>query len=263
MDYGIKGTSTKLEKEYFRLTSAPDPSTVRPEEILKKSLKMLKQRWRAKSHDYAYICDQLRSIRQDMMVQRIKNEFAVEVYETHARIALECRDIAHFNQCQTQLDELYVTGLKGHNEEFLAYRILYAGLHNMLLELTLIMKKLTLKDKQSKCIKHALRVVSALDCNNYRVIFKEYKRAPNMSGYLMDLFIDRYRVFALQTMAVSYFLGLDIKYITNELVFESDEKCKKFIIEAGGIVNEEANKLNSKESLKGLRSSPILTKKIT
>jgi len=42
----IKGTSTNLEKAYFRLTSAPDPSDVRPEPILKKALKMLKKKWK-------------------------------------------------------------------------------------------------------------------------------------------------------------------------------------------------------------------------
>jgi len=223
----------------------------------------MKQKWKTKANDYAYICDQLRSIRQDMMLQRIKNDFAIEVYETHARIALECRDIAHFNQCQTQLVELYAAGYKGHHEEFLGYRILYTGLHNMRLELMLILKKLTLKEKQNKAIKHALRVVKALDNNNYRVIFKEYRRAPNMSAYLMDLFIDRLRVFALQTISVAYMMGVEVKLLAEELVFDSVEECSKFIIEAGGKVNEKTGKLDSKESIKGFRASPILTKKIT
>eukprot|EP00826_Nyctotherus_ovalis_P003231 TRINITY_DN10650_c0_g1_i4.p1 TRINITY_DN10650_c0_g1~~TRINITY_DN10650_c0_g1_i4.p1 ORF type:complete len:230 (-),score=61.10 TRINITY_DN10650_c0_g1_i4:85-774(-) len=223
----------------------------------------MKQKWKTKANDYAYICDQLRSIRQDMTLQRIKNEFAVEVYETHARIALECRDIAHFNQCQTQLVELYAAGCKGHREEFLAYRILYTGLHDMRLELTLILKKLTLREKQNGGIKHALRVVNALDSNNYRVVFKEYRRAPNMSGYLMDLFIERLRVFALQTISVAYMMGVDVKFVADELAFESVEKCSLFVVEAGGKTNEKTGKLDCKESIKGFRSSPILSKKIT
>lgn len=223
----------------------------------------MKQKWKTKANDYAYICDQLRSIRQDMTLQRIKNDFAVDVYETHARIALECRDIAHFNQCQTQLVDLYAAGFKGHREEFLGYRILYTGLHNMRLELTLILKKLTLKDKQNKAIKHALKVVNALDSNNYRIIFKEYKRAPNMSGYLMDLFIDRLRVFALQTISVAYVMGVEIKLVADDLAFDSVDKCSKFVTEAGGKINEKTGKLDCRESIKGFRASPILSKKIT
>jgi hypothetical protein len=37
----IKGTNTKLEKSYFRLTSAPDPTTVRPEPVLREALAAL------------------------------------------------------------------------------------------------------------------------------------------------------------------------------------------------------------------------------
>jgi hypothetical protein len=37
----IKGTNTKLEKSYFRLTSAPDPSSVRPEPVLREALAAL------------------------------------------------------------------------------------------------------------------------------------------------------------------------------------------------------------------------------
>jgi SAC3 family protein LENG8/THP3 len=45
------------------LTSAPDPSEVRPEEILKKALKLMKKKWASKIVDYTYIDEQFRSMR--------------------------------------------------------------------------------------------------------------------------------------------------------------------------------------------------------
>lgn len=95
----IRGTCQVVEKSYFRLTSAPDPADVRPEPVLKQALKTAKRNYEEKKRDYKYIDDQFRSMRQDMTVQRIQNDFCVKVYETHARIALENYDLDQFNQC--------------------------------------------------------------------------------------------------------------------------------------------------------------------
>jgi hypothetical protein len=44
----IIGTLQSLEKPYFRLTSSPDPSQIRPEKVLLKSLELMKRRWERK-----------------------------------------------------------------------------------------------------------------------------------------------------------------------------------------------------------------------
>jgi hypothetical protein len=47
---------------------APDPSTVRPLHILRQTFEMLKAKWSEKK-DYNYICDQFKSMRQDLTVR--------------------------------------------------------------------------------------------------------------------------------------------------------------------------------------------------
>jgi SAC3 family protein LENG8/THP3 len=52
-------------------------------------------------------------------------DFTVDVYEFHGRVALESYDLNEYNQCQTQLKQMYTAGLHGSEMEFVAYRILY------------------------------------------------------------------------------------------------------------------------------------------
>lgn len=85
---GIVGTCQTLEKRYFRLTEAPNPSLVRPQAVLEKAITALKTRYN-EGANYTFICDQLKAIRQDLTVQHIENQFTVGVYELHARLALD------------------------------------------------------------------------------------------------------------------------------------------------------------------------------
>jgi hypothetical protein len=122
----IKGTCQSLEKSYFRLTSAPDPSTVRPEPVLQAALKRLVKMiadpntYNTPSQqqpgggggggggvNYFYALDQFKGMRQDLTVQHIRNPLTVAVYEAHGRAALEYGDVPEYNQCQGQLAGLY------------------------------------------------------------------------------------------------------------------------------------------------------------
>lgn len=248
----IVGTSEVLEKRYLRLTAPPVPSNVRPEPILRQTLDLLKKKWRKESN-YSYVCDQFKSMRQDLTVQRIRNDFTVSVYEIHARIALEKGDIGEYNQCQTQLRSLYEMGLKGNHIEFKAYRILYfihtanrTGLNDTLADLTAA-------EKEEQPIKHALNVRSALALGNYHRFFQLYLDTPNMGAYLMDMFVVRERLAALCNICKAYVSSpplnacallltimfrykpdVKLRFITEELGFESDADAAQFILDQQG-----------------------------
>ncbi|KAI5019118.1 hypothetical protein ZWY2020_044006 [Hordeum vulgare] len=179
----VKGTCQEIEKRYLRLTSAPDPSTVRPEHVLEKALSMVE----TSQKNYLYKCDQLKSIRQDLTVQRIQNELTVKVYETHARLALQAGDLPEFNQCQSQLKRLYREGNNGCYFEFAAYNLLCVMLHSSnKRDLLSSMASLSKEAKQDGAVKHALAVHAAVSSGNYVIFFKLYKQGPNLNSCLMD-----------------------------------------------------------------------------
>ncbi|KAG0196383.1 hypothetical protein BGX28_010220 [Mortierella sp. GBA30] len=228
----IVGTSIDLEKNYLRLTSAPDPSTVRPVHVLQKTLELLKEKWR-QNQNYAYICDQFKSVRQDLTVQRIKNEFTVTVYEIHARIALEKGDLGEYNQCQTQLKQLYEYNLKGHVMEFTAYRILYLLHTRNPSDIIAMLASLTPAQKKDPAVKHALQVRTALASSNYHALFKLYVNAPNMGGYLMDQFVERERVEAMKAICKAYRPSVEVSYLVSTLGFADETECIGFFKSIG------------------------------
>lgn len=135
----LLGTCTDLEKPFLRLTTLPRASDVRPLPVLRKALSLAQSRWWMQERDWAHTGEMLRSIRQDLTVQMIRNEFTVEVYEFSTRSALEAGDLRQFDQCSTQLDDLHADATIDPSDnatEFLAYRLLYLMLQGDSLALT-------------------------------------------------------------------------------------------------------------------------------
>lgn len=239
----IIGTNQSLEKSYFRLTAPPKPETVRPQHVLEKTLSMLTRKWREEKN-YGYMCNQFKSLRQDLTVQHIKNAFTVKVYEIHARIALEKGDLGEYNQCQTQLKALYSQKLGGNPAEFTAYRILYFVYTCNKTDMNDLLAELTPADKVHPWIKHALDVRSSLALGNYHKFFRLYLDAQNMGAYLMDMFIERERLHALANISRAYvtsstcgdhvltrsrYMNVALRFLTDELGFDDDNACREFL----------------------------------
>ncbi|KAF7370841.1 PCI domain-containing protein [Mycena sanguinolenta] len=225
----IVGTSKEIFKDYLRLTTEPKPEQIRPYPVLQQTLLELKKRFREKT-PYNWICSQFKSLRQDLTVQRIKNEFTVQVYEIHGRIALECSDMVEYNQCQATLKTLYDLGIPGRVEEFTAYRILMLLHGRNRSELNLYVGQLTPKLKADSAVQHALKVQRALAMGNYHALFALYSSSPNMGAYIMDHFVARERAKALMVITKAY-KTIPLSFIHQELAFEGIGQAREFLTE--------------------------------
>ena len=241
------GTCDKVEKKYLRLTAAPDPRTVRPEPVLKAAVEMVRAKYDSYGEErgqeqYIYLWEQMKSVRQDLTVQRIRNAFTVEVYEMHARICLEFDDQVEFNQCQAQLAQLYGDGLgtKQAQREFTSYNVLFnvgKGATNNVSDLMLAM---TFEDHADAFISFALAVRAAEALGDYTTLFRLYNQAPGHSSYVMDTFVDRYRLASVKVILKAYAPTVPASYVSANLGFESLDECVFFLEDHGCVIVEKA-----------------------
>ncbi|KAL3316695.1 Leukocyte receptor cluster (LRC) member 8 [Cichlidogyrus casuarinus] len=183
----IVGSMQELEKQYLRLTRAPLPHEVRPVEVLRKSLEHIKRKWREKS-DYQFICEQFKSIRQDLTVQGVEEEFTAYVYEEHADIALEVGDFEEFHQCSSQLMRLHRHSLGTQRKlEFTAYRLLYYLFTSDFLGIGMILASLKPAHRENPFILYALRVREVLATNNYVRFFRILRNKSDAPGKCFEV----------------------------------------------------------------------------
>lgn len=256
----LVGLSTAIEKPFLRLCGPPDPHTIRSEGVLRESFKLVMEKWNSE-RNWRYCEEQFRSIRQDLMVQGIQNEFTLEVYESNGRIAMQNHDLGQFNQCQAQLPHLYrilCVPLEGSNKnEFLCYRLLYLALQNMRYDLLRVVGELSPAEKMCTSIQYAMKIRVALAEGNYHRYFMLYEEAPFYGRHLLDMFRDKLRMHYLIYMA-SASLKLSVEVLKNELKFHSERVCVDFLSSEKCIWAEPGKIVDSKLSLAVFSSSPLL-----
>ena len=67
-----------------------------------------------------------------------------------------------------------------------------------------LLAQLTPAEKSDPGVHHALQVHAALATSNYVRFFRLFNNAPNMSGYILDHFVERERMSALTIMSKAY-----------------------------------------------------------
>ena len=174
---------------------------MRPEPVLRLTIPLIREKYKGFGEErgqeqYIYLWEQMKSVRQDLTVQRIRNAFTVEVYEMHARICLEFEDTTEFNQCQAQLTQLYEEGLgtAEGQREFTSYNILYNVGKQASNNVSDLMRELAPGDREDPFVRFALAVRAAEALGDYCSLFRLHLAAPGHASYVMDTFVDRVRL---------------------------------------------------------------------
>ena len=191
----------------------------------------------------------------------------MDVYETHARIALQEGDLNEYNQCQTQLKELYVflkddeTAVTNHNE-FVAYRLLYyvflgcnqksnGGGSSDLFHLLL---SLSPEQKQDAAIQHALKVRVSVADWDYHLFFGLITGSPNLGVHLMDRIVPYMRHTALQIICKAYRPAVETAYCLQELGFvdsnanDNMEFGRTWLVSCGCVLSEDGSQFITKDT---------------
>ncbi|KAI8474600.1 MAG: SAC3/GANP/Nin1/mts3/eIF-3 p25 family-domain-containing protein [Monoraphidium minutum] len=245
---GSLGTCVVLEKEYLRLTRTPLASEVRPPPVLARALAMVKRKWAAGGCEYHYAWQQLKSIRQDLTVQAVADELAVDVYETHGRLAIEASDTAEFRQCLAVLRRLYAAGVPGNAAEFAGYGVLFAAGHGHRL-LAAELSQLGPDLLAAPEVQNALAGARAARSGDYVRFVALYADAPRMAPYLLDALLERVRARGLRALAVAYSpLPLPLGWAAAQLGFDDAGDAAEWMRARGAAVDERRGELLTRES---------------
>ncbi|KAJ1494136.1 SAC3/GANP/Nin1/mts3/eIF-3 p25 family-domain-containing protein [Baffinella frigidus] len=245
----MRGTSTSLERPYLRLHFIPEASSVL-------ALALVKKKWVANA-DYVHASEQLMTIQQDCKLQGVAGPLICDAYETQIRIALERADLGEFSRCLSALQEIYhaASVKKGvqaspNKAEFVSYRMLYGMIQerDVLENVTLGLRSISLETREHEDVIFASNVGKALVSNDYCSFFRLYTKAPKMAGFVMDFFVDRVRLSALQTYVKSMGPEITIDDLKALLCFEKRKEAFRFARDNRCVISADKRSIDCKAS---------------
>lgn len=270
----IVGHCRTLEKSYFRLKASPEPAQVRPPDVIEQALGRLQNMDPQPS--WHYINDQLKAMRQDLTVQHHRSNLTVRVHEVHARRALDVGAWQEYAQCQDALRRLYAEGCKGHEEEFVAYRILWAtatwekavstamgvsraSRDDVLSDLRLASRWRSQNNGVPPAmIAHALSARDAAnECNLPRFVVLT-RNAPNLSARLLELALEPLRMRCVDAIVRAVRQTLSMDEARMLLGFDSADSCEQWLRARGARFDENSN-LDCKASINVLHEPSTQT----
>jgi len=217
----IVGTCMEMEKQYIRLQSMPDPSTVRPERVLVKWAERLKVKYDTDEADWEWISDQFKAIRQDMVIQHIRNANSVLIYESNGRLAMQEHDFGEFYKIQSYLMGLYADTRARENEaEFMAYRLFYWMMQNNTVDMVKDIRNMPMDLKSHPYVSHALNLHRALELSDYVSFFRLFATTPNQGKCIVCILRDRMRSRALRVILRSYKPSIPFDFLRDQLAFK-------------------------------------------
>ncbi|CCH62730.1 hypothetical protein TBLA_0I00720 [Henningerozyma blattae CBS 6284] len=232
----IVGCFQTISKPYMRLTSEPNPEFIRPIHILKKAYETFLNEKINKEIEYSRFISEFKSIRQDLTIQRIRDEFTVKVYESNIEISIENEDFNEFNQCITQLIPLY-SEVKEQAEndkrlQFIKYnmiRLIFLKEWDSLIEM-FIRYKLNQNEKQ---------IMLEWELFDAKIVGDYYKLAQTIEsiseknmlmGKLLEYYLKNERNNIIRVLILSY-NQLNFEMLKEKLYFNNIENLGKYLIE--------------------------------
>lgn len=259
----VIGFSSDLEKSYSRSMDSVLQNNVRPVTVLEKAFTHVTAK--GAEEGPVWLADQLKAIRQDLLVQGVEGAFAWRVYDAAAKLALEEGDKGEFTQILTQMRKMVHSPQSSAAAEYqqrsvmeyLAYRLLFTCLqrdHSALNEELLLV---TPQARRFGSIKHAMLFIRAFAGQNHWKLVRLTHKAPNLGGSVIDLFLPSLRLLAYRRALKAYVPGIPFDVLGRQLFYptaDAASAASAFAVQHNGTGRKEDQfqSVDCKLSLAGL-----------